>query len=390
MKTGSRMPWKQNMPDIDSAVIAEYVQLGIISPRTIKELQFRYELSDPETENLVSDLIARDVWVLSDEESDQLSAVQSSVFYQDRRRYNSLLNELPLRRLLSIFLALPEEVQDVPVTWFHNLPSGRQYLRELSRLRLVTAGETKDRVRLSDGFRRLQAAVHGFLDGGYVPGFKHSWRQVACQDAARLAVVTYESPFFATVVLPAFRDYYLSLPEVQKWTSWIGECKKQPPTMCDIVAHALARGESRELWWLLLGDAPSSAPAAIENGRDVCFKCLKIGECTPHFAGQYDRWAIHALLRRYRDNIAVDFLRQAADGCVEAALPRLANDAMLIKFVARYSMVRSAKTLLAEIAILVRHSKVLRKDIGQYCPRRDIWRLDREIPDGNQSGAQRG
>jgi len=359
--------------------ISEYTQLGIVSPRQIKELQVAYELSHRQIEDIVSGLIAHGVCILDDDKAEHLRAVQTNVFYQDRRRYNSLLNELPLYRLIVIFLTLPDE-EEVKVVSFHDLPNWRQYLRELSRLQLVTAGERKDEIRLSEGFRRVQRATHAYLDSGYVLGLKHSWRQaVKGKNVVDLATTICQSPFCSALVLPVIRDYYLSLPEVQKFVSWIAECQVQAPSMYDIVKHAINHDELREVWWLLLGDVPSSAPATIEDGSDVCFKCLRIDECTPYFAGRYDQWAIGDLLRKYRDKIAAEFLQELADGSIEDLVPRLAEDVMLVKFVVSHNVVRSAKAFLGDISILDKRYKILRKDTGLYCPLEDIWLLDRQL-----------
>lgn len=367
------------LSQVRDSIISEYIQRGIVSPRQINELRAVYELSHPQIEDLVGDLIAHGVCILSDDKAEYLRAVQTSVFYQDRHRYNSLLNELPLYRLIAAFLALPGEEGEVGVSSFHNLPSWRQYLRELSRSRLITAGERKDEIHLSEGFRCIQRAVHGYLDSGYAFGLKHCWRQAVKVDVIELAATICQSPFFSVVVLPVVREYYLSLPEVQKIVSWIVECQTQPPSMCDIVRHAVNRGELREIWWLLLGDAPSSAPAAIENDSDVCFKCLRIGECIPRFAGQYDREAIRNLLRRYRNEVAVEFLQELADGNIKDSVPRLVGDGMLVKFVVRHNVVRPTKGLLGDLGILNKRHKILRKDAGLYCPFEDIWPLERQL-----------
>ncbi len=136
--------------------------------------------------------------------------------------------------------------------------------------------------------------------------------------------------------------------------------------MYDIVRHAINRGELREVWWLLLGDAPSSALAAIEDGSDVCFQCLRIGGCTPYFAGRYDREAILNLLRKYRDEIEAEFLQEMAEDGIENLVPRLAEDAMLVKFAVRYSAVRPAKAFLGDINILDKRNKMsLAKNCGK-------------------------
>jgi hypothetical protein len=359
--------------------ISEYIQLGIVSPRQIKELQVAYELSHRQIEDIVSDLIAHGVCILDDDKAEHLRAVQTNVFYQDRRRYNSLLNGLPLYRLIAVFLELPDTKAEVEISSFHDLPNWRQYLRELSRLRLITAGGRKDEINLSEGFQRIQRAVHAYLENGYVLGLKHRWRRAVKEDITKLATTICQSPFFSVVVLPVVRQYYLSLPEIQKFVSWAAECQAQPPSIWDIVRYAISHGELREVWWLLLGDVPFSSPVAIEDGSDVCFKCLKIGECTPYFAGRYDRGAIRNLLRKYRDEIAAEFLQELADGNIEVLVPRLAEDAMLVKFVVSQDVVRSAKAFLGDIGVLNKGYKILRKDAGLYCPLEDIWLLERQL-----------
>ena len=230
---------------------------------------------------------------------------------------------------------------------------------------------------LSEGFRAIQKAIRAYLDSGYALSLKHCWRQAVKTDVVNLAATIFQSPFFSVVVLPVVREYYLSLPEIQEFVSWIAECQTQPPSMYDIVKHAVNHKEFREVWWLLLGDAPSSAPAAIEDGSDVCFKCLRIGECTPYFVGQYDRGAIRNLLRQYRDEVAAEFLQELAAGSIEDVVPRLAKDVMLVKFVVRRSVVQTAKGLLGDLSILDKRHKILRKDAEFYCPLEDIWQLDR-------------
>lgn len=360
-------------------IISEYIQLGIVSPRQIKELQVAYELSHRQIEDIVSNLIAHGVCIIEDDKAEHLRAVQTNVFYQDRRRYNSLLNGLPFYRLIAVFLELPDTKAEVEISSFHELPNWRQYLRELSRLRLITAGGRKDEIHLSEGFQCIQRAVHAYLDNGYVLGLKHRWRRAVEEDITKLATTICQSLFFSVVVLPVVREHYLSLPEIQKFVSWIAECQTQPPSMCDIVRHAISHEELREVWWLLLGDAPSSSPVAIEDGSDICFKCLKISECTPYFAGRYDRGAIRNLLRKYRNEIAAEFLQELAAGSIEDLVPQLAEDVMLVKFVVSQNVVRSAKAFLGDISILDKRYKILRKDAGLYCPLEDIWLLDRQL-----------
>jgi hypothetical protein len=367
------------LPQETDRILSEYTQRGVVSPHQIKEVQTVYGLSHRQVEDLVSDLIAHGVCILDDDKVEHLRAVQTSVFYQDRRRYNSLLNELPLYKLIAAFLALPGEEEELGISSFHDLPNWRQYLRELSRSRLITAGERKDEIYLSERFRCIQRALRDYLDSGYIFGLKHCWRQAVKVDVIELAATICQSPFFSVVVLPVIREYYLSLPEVQNLVSWIAECQTQPPSMYDIVRHAISGGELREVWWLLLGDAPSSAPAAIESDSDVCFQCLKIGECTPHFAGRYDRGAIRNLLRKYRGEIAAEFLQELADGSIEDLVPRLAEDVMLMKFVVRHNVVRPTKGLLGDLGILNKRHKILRKDAGLYCPFEDIWPLERQL-----------
>jgi hypothetical protein len=262
---------------------------------------------------------------------------------------------------------------------FHDLPNWRQYLKELSRLRLVTAGDMKGEVRLSEGFRHIQKALYTYLDNGYALGLKYCWRRMVEIDVLDLATMVCQSSFFSAVVLPIVREYYLSLPEIKKFVSWIRECRSQPSSMYDILRYAISHRELREVWWLLLGDARCSAPAAIANSSDVCFKCLMIGECTPHFAGHYDQVAIRNLLYRYMDEIAAEFVQELADGNIEDAIPRLAGDGMLVKFVVHHNVVRPTKVLLGDLGILKKGPKILRKDAGLYCPLKDIWPLERQL-----------
>jgi kynureninase len=68
------------------SVISEYIQCGIVSPRQIKEIRSTYELSHPQTEELVSELIAHGVCILDNDRVEYIRAVQTSIFSQNRRR----------------------------------------------------------------------------------------------------------------------------------------------------------------------------------------------------------------------------------------------------------------------------------------------------------------
>lgn len=363
--------------ETEDSVISGCVERGIVSPRQIKEIRATYELSRSETEELVRDLIAQGVCVLQDDTVERIHAVQKSIFYRNRRRHNCLLNKMPLHKLVIAFLVLPDTKERVDVSLFHSLPNWRQYARELSRLQMMAAGEERGAVCLSEGFHCLQRAVHTYLDKGYVAGLQHSWRKEAQANPMGLAKAICQSAFFPGVVLPVLREYYVSLPEVKKLVSWIGERTTQPPSMYDIVRHAIDCDELREVWWLLLAGSPSASPAAIEDGSDVCFGCLKINECTPRFAGLYDREAIYDLLCRYRGEIAAAFLEKLANGDanIKELIPRLAADMMLLKFAIDRNVVQGAKTFLGSLKILDNRREVLHKDAGAYCPLNDLWSL---------------
>lgn len=372
---------KKSMPSkVDQGVVLEYVERGIVSPRQIKEIRATYELSRRETEDLVCHLVAQGVCLLDDNNLERIYEVQKSIFYQNRRRCNCLLNRMPLHRLVSAFLVLPDTGEFIDVSAFRSLPSWRQYVRELSRLQMVTAGEQGSEVRLSEGFRGIQRAVHTYLDEGYVAGLRHSWRKEARANPTELAKKVCQSAFFPIVVLPVVREYYLSLPEVKTFISWIRGCSTQPPSMYEIVRHAMDGDELREVWWLLLAGSHSSSSAAIEDGSDVCFGCLKISECTPRFPGQYDRQAVSDLLRRYQDEITADFLDELEKGdSIEQLIPRLSGDRMLLKFAVDCNVVNSSKGFLESLEILDSTCDVLRKDAGAYCPLNDLWLLRSEF-----------
>lgn len=365
---------------VKQSVILEYTQRGIVSPRQIKEIRTSYGLSHTQTEELVSDLIAHGVCILDDDKVECICTVQTSIFYQDRRRCNSLLNKMPLYKLIAAFLVLPDTEEAVDVSSFHRLSNWRQYLRELSRLRMVTRVKGKSEIRLSEGFQHIQRAVHTYLDKGYIAGLQHSWRKAARTDVMRLAETVCQSPFFSSVVLPIVRECYLSLPEIKKFISWIAECSTQPASMFDVVRYAIDYGELREVWWLLLGDVPSSSPTAIEGGSDVCFSCLRIDECTPRFAGRYDQESIHDLLCQYRDGIAAKFLEKVAgdDRNIDQLIPRLAEDVMLLKFVVDRDLQR-AKGFLDSLNILDNRHAILHKDAGAHCPFKDLWSVKSEF-----------
>ncbi len=357
-------------------VLAASTRLGVVSPHYLRDVQVQYALTDRATEALVSELIARDVWVLPDATIKEMAASQASIFSQDRHRWNCLFNELPLRRILAPFLLLPRNSRQVDIDWFLSPRRGRQYIREFSRLRLIAAGNAPGTIVLSEAFRTLQSALWDYLDAGYIPDVPATASAAGWDGALALASRTCGSPFFGNALLPAFRQHYLSLPEVAKWVSWIAACNRQPASMHDIVLHALERGEEQEFWWIALGDAPSSAPAAIRNGRDVCFRCLRVAECTPHFGGRYDPGNLARLLSWYREERASEFLNQASNGKIAGAASSLAQDSMLTKFVVSYSVAVCQKSLLGELGILDGRSAVLRKDAGRYCPRADLWSLD--------------
>lgn len=360
---------------VKQGVVLEYTQRGIVSLRQIKEIQTSYGLSHTQTEELVSELIAHGVCILDDDKVERIHTVQTSIFYQDRRLCNSLLNKMPICKLIAVFLFLPDTEEIVDVSLFHRLPNRRQYLRELSRLRMVTRVKGKSEIRISEGFQHIQRAVHTYLDKGYIAGLQHSWRKAAKANIMRLAETVYQSPFFSSVVLPIVREYYLSLPEIKKFISWIAECSTQPVSMFDVVRYAIDCGELREVWWLLLGDVPSSSPTAIEDGSDVCFECLRIDECTPRFAGRYDQGAVRDLLREYRYEITTKILRKLASGqdSIKELIPQFAGDSMLVKFAINCHVVRASKQLLQDIGVVERSAPIVFKSRGLYCPQQDFW-----------------
>lgn len=193
----------------------------------------------------------------------------------------------------------------------------------------------------------------------------------------RLAGTVCQSLFFPSIVLPIFREYYLSLPEIEKLISWIAVCSNRPSSMFNIVRHAIDCGELREVWWLLLEDAPSSSPTEIEDGSDVCFECLRIDECTPRFAGRYDQGPVRDLLREYRYEITTKILQKLASGqdSIKELIPQFAEDSMVMKFAISCRVVRTAKRLLRDLDIVERSARILFKNSGLYCPRQDFWRL---------------
>jgi hypothetical protein len=366
---------------IRQEIISEYTKLGIISPCQVKKIQSEHELSHSQTEELIGDLLEHGVCILENHEVEYVRAVQASVFYEDRQRCNALLNTMFLDRLMATIFVLPYMEGSVDVSVLHRLSDWRQHLRELTRLQMVTAGEEEGRIRLSEGFLHIQRTIHTYLDKGYVEGLEHSWRELAKTDAVSLAKKVCQSPFFSSVVLPTIRECYLSLPEMRKLVAWITDCQDQPASLLDVVKYAVDRDELREVWWLLLGDTPSSSQTVIENGSDVCFECLKIENCTPRFAGRYDSKSIGNLLRQYQTEIAAEFLEEVSsgDGSIERLMPILAEDMMLLKFTVERRVVQRAKALLKSLDILDKRCAVLDKRSGMYCPLNDLWLVNSEI-----------
>ena len=77
--------------------------------------------------------------------------------------------------------------------------------RELSRLGLIGAGETKGELRLPEEFHVTQKTIHVYLDNGFVRGPMHCWCQLVLENPMKLSTAICQSLFCCHC--PVFRDY---------------------------------------------------------------------------------------------------------------------------------------------------------------------------------------
>ena len=152
--------------------------------------------------------------------------------------------------------------------------------------------------------------------------------------------------------------------------------RAMPPgahNMCEIVGWLVSHRRTNELTTVLLGRSASTAPSCIVNGTDVCCKCTEDEPCARRLAGLPAGVDRSALLRAYRLDVCDNFLGALESSPECAAL--LLQDPLLLKFAASYELTSAAKQVMRSAGHLSKQCRVLRKDHGKYCPKRDYWEV---------------
>ena len=275
---------------------------------------------------------------------------------------NVLLNELSLVELVSICLQLP--VAPRVLRRLHEHVFRRSYELDLQRLEYLDSDHAF--FYLTPPLNRLQRTIRRLFDSGQIP-FAQYWREGDRRTDRNYLKGLIADPAFTARVLPQIREHYLRLMPVSLLMCWIQATGERAPSMMDVIQAGLAQDGDVAVRQVLLSDRPSSARSALKSRRDVCFSCPPNRLCRP-LQGVDDQYSI---LMAYRSTtldglVASEYTGRALGDC-------LLEDTLIAKFFVPYSLATRHKAFMLGLDILGPSSAVLRKNVGKYCPKVDVW-----------------
>jgi hypothetical protein len=240
---------------------------------------------------------------------------------------------------------------------------------DFRRLKLLS--EQDDRLVLSYGCLKIQLSLLRVASESGLVNIPNLLRQtpqkgISRQDASRLVA----SDNFERHVIPIIREHFLQTDDLQTLMNWI-KALGGKATMIDLFEYAIDTERWAPLKWLLIGNTPSTAPATIRDGSEICLNCGKREICAQWVRKQPN--AIDAVMsyREAKGRAMITRIRNDE----ETAFRELLADPLYIKFLVPYTLVQENKRLLIRLYILTRDSKVLQKSDGRYCPFDDVWEL---------------